>query len=355
VEKNIHQKRHLFPNPLLQHYPANLRRQGNAPAESNHSSIVRRLGPSFYDSPVSLIGALLQRHADISAERHNFLQTYHLRVCTNTPRLPDGSEKEALRSLTSWGMKLFRSSIEDSLSIDMNMSSNGKCSFVNNNQPSVVLIKLEQNATACYCTFWKAYHLQCSHLLLLHKGFSVALCSPRWVQLEYLESSDGDSKGKIQSNDLGGNLFDPFDDQIVEVGRLATVASQGDRTVTYRDILDATDELVKSVSNVSNLSVKQQHLGEIIRLAEIVKGDLKIVEGMPVQYLLDGQFSAYNQSSAGQQISAQDASLTVKCTMRDDQGKDVDVAIGPLTMKRAAPQPTHNHSKKRKKSKEEIK
>jgi hypothetical protein len=49
-----------------------------------------------------------------------------------------------------------------------------------------------------------------------------------------LESSDGDSKGKIQSNDLGGNLFDPFDDQIVEVGRHATVASQGDRTVTYR-------------------------------------------------------------------------------------------------------------------------
>jgi hypothetical protein len=96
VEKNIHQKRHLFPNPLLQHYPANLRRQGNAPAESNHSSIVRRLGPSFYDSPVSLIGALLQRHADISAERHNFLQTYHLRVCTNTPRLPDGGCKKSI-------------------------------------------------------------------------------------------------------------------------------------------------------------------------------------------------------------------------------------------------------------------
>jgi hypothetical protein len=122
----------------------------------------------------------------------------------------------------------------------------------------------------------------------------------------------------------------------------------------YRDILDATDELAKSVSNVSNLSVKRQYSGEIIRLTEIVKGNLKTLEGMPVQYLLDGQFSVYNQSSAGQQISAQDASLTDKCTMTDDQGKDVDVAIGPLTMNRAAPQPTHNHSKKRKKSKEVL-
>jgi hypothetical protein len=38
VERNIHLKRHLFANHLIQHYPLNLNRQGIAPAEANHSS-----------------------------------------------------------------------------------------------------------------------------------------------------------------------------------------------------------------------------------------------------------------------------------------------------------------------------
>jgi hypothetical protein len=148
----------------------------------------------------------------------------------------------------------------------------------------------------------------------------------------YLESSQGDSKGEIQSNALGGNVFDPVDDQNIEVGKPATVASLGGRTVRYRDILDATDELAKSVSNISHPCVKKQYLGEIIRLTEIVKGNLKIVEGMSLQYLLDGQLSVYIQSSAGQQISSQNTSLINKGhrTTNDETSGTANRHITPI-------------------------
>jgi hypothetical protein len=69
VEHHIHAKRHLFANHLIQHYPFNLGRQGNQPAESNHSSVLARLGAAFYESPLKLIAALLERHCFICGER----------------------------------------------------------------------------------------------------------------------------------------------------------------------------------------------------------------------------------------------------------------------------------------------
>jgi hypothetical protein len=53
-----------FANSRLQHNPAYQQRKGNARADVHHSSILRRIGPTFYDTCFSLIGALLQRHAD---------------------------------------------------------------------------------------------------------------------------------------------------------------------------------------------------------------------------------------------------------------------------------------------------
>jgi hypothetical protein len=37
----------MFAKYLMQLYPANLQRNGNVPAEQNHSSIRQRLGPEF--------------------------------------------------------------------------------------------------------------------------------------------------------------------------------------------------------------------------------------------------------------------------------------------------------------------
>jgi hypothetical protein len=78
VEKNIHAKRHLFSNHIIQHYPGNLGRQGTAAAEANHSSVLQRLGAAFYESPVKLIKALLERHDEICGEKEYGIQRHRM-------------------------------------------------------------------------------------------------------------------------------------------------------------------------------------------------------------------------------------------------------------------------------------
>jgi hypothetical protein len=112
VERPIHSKRHLFANHIIQHYPGNLQRQGNAVAEANLSSVVQRLGAAFYESPVKLIQALLNRHNQVSAERDHLIRTYGMEACSNAYQLPNGNEKDALLNLGKWGMELFQSSTE---------------------------------------------------------------------------------------------------------------------------------------------------------------------------------------------------------------------------------------------------
>ena len=77
LETSIHAKRHLFANHLIQNYHTNLKRQGNVPAEANHSSIVGRIG-SLVVTPVELISNLINRHVNISAERNHEIQQYSL-------------------------------------------------------------------------------------------------------------------------------------------------------------------------------------------------------------------------------------------------------------------------------------
>ena len=64
----IHGKRHMFAHHLVKSIPGNMHRLGNAPAESNHSSIIQRIG-SLVLVPASMLAQLIKRHADISAER----------------------------------------------------------------------------------------------------------------------------------------------------------------------------------------------------------------------------------------------------------------------------------------------
>jgi hypothetical protein len=167
VERHIHSKRHLFANHIIQHYPGNLQRQGNAVAEANHSSVLQRLGAAFYESPVKLVQALLNRHNQISAERDHPIRTYAMEDCSKAYQLPNGNEKDAMLNLGKWGMELFQSSMENSESMDMTLHADGKIAFTEKRRPDRILLTLDPSATECSCSFWTAYLLQCPHLLLL--------------------------------------------------------------------------------------------------------------------------------------------------------------------------------------------
>jgi hypothetical protein len=149
----------MFANHLLQPYVGNVERQGNAPAEANHSSILRRLGNAFYETPVMLIQALMKRHQDLTAERHYVMIKYRLETSAEAWNSRDGTEKEALLSIRIWGMELYRSAAQDSVRLNMMKLSNGKRALINKDDPGQVLVSLDPNSTVCYCRFWTAYNL----------------------------------------------------------------------------------------------------------------------------------------------------------------------------------------------------
>lgn len=78
------------------------------------------------------------------------------------------------------------------------LMNDGSCLFVDNNNHDIVLFTLKQQSTGCHCRFWKAYHLQCPRLLLVHNGFCDNLCSKRWLQLSGLVTSVGDGRQNLE-------------------------------------------------------------------------------------------------------------------------------------------------------------
>jgi hypothetical protein len=259
--------------------------------------------------------------------------------------LAHGIEKHALLALTSWGMELFRSSIADAAMLDMTLSDEGTCAFREKNKQDVVLLALDQNATTCCCRFWTAYHLQCSHLLLLHKGFCVKLCSRRWLQVSCLETSGGDHEEQFDSSVVSSDHVDTGLGGVAAAiaSRNATLASTRPRNIGFSDILHVATDFAQAVANLSSNNKKLQYFGGIIKLTEMVKGNVESTGGVAVDDLLCGHFCMYDRSFAGKHGLPQNAKQSENVVGPDNQ------------MKLGAPTPAYNHGKKRLKSWQEEK
>jgi hypothetical protein len=64
-------------------------------------------------------------------------------------------------------------------------------------------------------------------------GFSKTFCS---LHLHELESSVGGRHEVFEATAVGVSVLDPVDDQLGDVGRVATAASKGDSSAGYRTI-----------------------------------------------------------------------------------------------------------------------
>jgi hypothetical protein len=278
--------------------------------------------------------------------------------------MSEGIEKTAMLALTSWGMELFRSSIEDSANVTTTLSADGVYVFAKRNCPDKVTLTLNGNATQCSCRFWKAYHVQCSHLLLLHNGFSEKLFSRRWFQLSELgttvvheEACDSagtcstsyfeqgnDGKNDGINNDgvavLGDGTNNDVDAALGEHQALRIMTS-GARRLGLCEIRNVTNDLAFCIHNMSNNTEKKHFFGEIVKFLEIAKGNSDVIERLSVPELLEGHLSMYCRSTDGIRFDTQHAELT--------HGEAL-----PNEMKRAAPLPASNHGKTRKKPFAEI-
>jgi len=128
LEDNIHSKRHLFANHIIKTYPCNLERQGNVPAEGNHSSIIQRVGRLVF-APVKLVEELLQRHSSISSERALELSKRHLTSLPAARKAKSGSDREAILRLSSWGLEIYQKSKRTASKLELSTGSDGSCRF----------------------------------------------------------------------------------------------------------------------------------------------------------------------------------------------------------------------------------
>jgi hypothetical protein len=68
-------------------------------------------------------------------------------------------------------------------------------------------------------------------------------------------------------------------------------------------------ELAQSVSNISNRSHKNQFFGEMVRLAELVKGNVQAVNGVSNDDLVDSHMRMYTGKLKNNLTSLDDGSF----------------------------------------------
>ena len=81
LELHVDSKHHHFARYMINIYPGNHFRMGDAPAEQNHSSYVQRIGPTSSVEPAEALVSMLERQADILKEKDMVIAKYHLQ-CT---------------------------------------------------------------------------------------------------------------------------------------------------------------------------------------------------------------------------------------------------------------------------------
>jgi hypothetical protein len=363
VERHIHSKRHLFANHLIQHYPGNLGRQGNAPAEANHSSVLARLGPAFYESPVRLIQALLTRHEQISGERDRIIRTYDFESHGESSHLRDGIKKQALLALGSWGMELFGACMETSETMDMMTQMDGMCAFVEKSHPDRILLTLHPSAEECSCTFWIAYNMQCPHLLLLRKKFDATLFSRRWLKFSCLETSAGSAHVESEFANFShessvGKEESNFDEVVAaainnnDACQIACSASTEATQMESSNIHRLLREIGYMVVALRDKKKKNLYCGHLLKLSEMLKGNEERVQGMSLESLLEAHVSLFARPSTRKIVFSRENTI--------NQGKTFGIETlssqerPTLCMTRGGPPLPNSHSKKRKMSSNEI-
>ena len=308
LEDNIHAKRHLFANHIVRHYHSNLELQGNTPAESNHSSIIQRLG-SMVLAPAEMIRSLMRRHLDISAERNNLIQTRHFQAAAKALTYNSDSDKEAVRCLSTWALQLYQSSVSYSRRIIHTVDDDGNNKFVEPNGTTIVLANGSQH---CPCRkFLSFYRIQCSHLFLLYGCFRSSLWSPRWLQRKQLDISTncGPQTSDAQSFDGNDDDFGSGGDDVESTTVPRAVQQNGTivesttgpcNRIAMRDTLDICHKLGFAIEGVRARNDKELLLGAVIKLTEIAKGNTTLVSEQSLGQVLENHLNLFTQNMTQQ-------------------------------------------------------
>ena len=307
LETNIHAKRHLFANHIIKTYPGNLSLQGNAPAESNHSSIMSRIG-NLVVTPVELVRALIKRHTDISAERNLKLQTYHYTSMATALKTTDESRALAIKTLSKWGYELYSKAVHHSTNLAHDTALDGTHNFSDG-------VQLPAASQSCKCRQWIATPgTQCKHLVLVAGGFCSASWSTRWLQRAELGSSAGvlaidisDDTGTGADGGSGdGPACDDRPTDSVETQTISQSQSHNQSHLGLRDLMDVTRELAHSINKLRDKPKQKLLVGAVIKLSEIAKGNAKRISAQSLENILENQLSLFTRNMTSQPRFSQD-------------------------------------------------
>ncbi len=319
LENNIHSKRHLFANHIVKTYLANQKLKGNAGAEANHSSIIQRIGRVVL-APAELVKELMKRHQDISAQRNYQLSRFHLLAVAEAQKTQDVSDKMAILNLSGHGLSLYRKAKRYSLRLDYTKLPDGRHQFAVRDNPDAPLIVLEPNANSCVCAWWIAFcDCQCSHLLLLKGGFDLQSWAPKYHQRKKLGISRCTAtvtapmpSGNHEHEHPDIHPFGCDDDISVESNTIAPsqvaysqVSTSGSTTggnkkLVLGDMIELTKELAYSINRVKDKDQQKLLLGAVVKLTEISKGNLHLLDGQSLETLLDNQLSLFTKHCSSQ-------------------------------------------------------
>jgi hypothetical protein len=330
IEEHIHGKCHLFANHIIKTYPANQERQGNAPAEANHSGVVGRIGSSVV-SPCELIAKLLRRHEQVCAERNHVLSKYFLSSQAKSMKADKALMQLALLKLGQWGYELFQQSLKHTGYIEHTINDDGSHTFLH--RQTDYQFTLPANPTVCQCRKWVAFDgIQCSHLLLAHDSFQVDCWKERWLQRKCLDVSK--ETGHFMGGNPDGSADDDFSNGASELNHFSqeeTGVSQADsqdalvgtsteqeKSLSVRDAQYLASNLAFSVMRVRNPQKRNLLLGAMIQLEQIAKGN---VDGMCIDEL---------QQSLQNHLSMFTTSMSTKNRFSAD-GLSVPMSLGAPT------------------------
>jgi hypothetical protein len=294
VENNIHAKRHMFANHLVKTYSGNLHRSGNAPAESNHASIISRLG-SLVATPPEIVCNLINRHKQISSERCFAIRKYNMQCMAKSMSMKDINNREALLTLNSYGYKWYDSAMRYSKTL-LHETDEDTVTYKDRFDGNVITLKI--GATTCSCRRWIATNAsQCAHLLLLHNGcFVKSLWSEKWYQRTDLDVSRNvgfEKFGKTMSDIVLPNTIVEHNNELVDTDDVhvnavfeATEKENADpntvlmevderpkHKMTLRDMMDVCCKFAYAVNGVRDPSQQQMYMGAVVKLTEFARGN----------------------------------------------------------------------------------
>jgi len=226
----------------LYHHKGSLQRRGSAPAEGNHASYLKRIGPLLTDSPIIAITAMLERQKEIVKEKNVKLTNYKNETISFRSKgrtLLGQIDEDAFQYLSLWGYTLFKKELEESkhYTAEKVNFNNPEMYRLKRNNVNTNTYRLVGYTSRCTCSIVISFGIMCRHEIALHDTFIATFFEKRWTLVDCVRLST------VTNDEMDHNCRD--EEFLDEDINNPNTYSDGMSEVT--PIIDLTTENIESI------------------------------------------------------------------------------------------------------------